>query len=30
VQKFGWNPDGTPDFGQPLPLSAEISEPTRR
>ncbi len=29
VQKFSWHADGTPDFGKPLPLSAEISEPSR-
>ncbi|HPU55176.1 MAG TPA: glycoside hydrolase family 43 protein [Verrucomicrobiota bacterium] len=29
VQKFGWNPDGTPNFGDPLPLSAWLEEPSR-
>jgi GH43 family beta-xylosidase len=29
AQKFGWNADGTPDFGAPLPLSAVIKEPSR-
>ena len=30
AQKFGWNADGTPDFGVPLPLSAVIREPSNR
>lgn len=30
AQKFGWNADGTPDFGVPLPLSAAIPEPSER
>lgn len=30
AQKFGWNADGTPDFGVPLPLSAIIREPSER
>ncbi len=30
VQPFAWKPDGTPNFGVPLPLSAEITEPARR
>jgi GH43 family beta-xylosidase len=32
AQKFTWNPDGTPNFGKPLPLSAVLAEPsgTRR
>jgi GH43 family beta-xylosidase len=29
AQKFGWNADGTPNFGIPLPLSAVIDEPSR-
>ncbi len=28
AQKFSWNPDGTPNFGQPLPLSTAIPEPS--
>lgn len=28
VQKFSWNPDGTPNFGVPLPLSALLKEPS--
>jgi GH43 family beta-xylosidase len=28
VQKFTWNPDGTPNFGVPLPLSAVLEEPS--
>lgn len=28
AQKFGWNADGTPDFGVPLPLGALIKEPS--
>lgn len=28
AQKFGWNPDGTPEFGVPLPLSAVLEEPS--
>ena len=27
VQPFAWKPDGTPDFGVPLPLSAQVREP---
>ncbi len=27
VQQFGWNADGTPDFGVPLPLDADIPVP---
>jgi GH43 family beta-xylosidase len=27
VQKIGWNTDGTPDLGLPLPLSAVLREP---
>ena len=30
VQPFLWNSDGTPNFGQPLPLSAVLSEPVSR
>jgi GH43 family beta-xylosidase len=29
AQKFTWNPDGTPNFGVPLPLSAVLDEPSR-
>ncbi|MDE3068537.1 MAG: glycoside hydrolase family 43 protein [Verrucomicrobiota bacterium] len=28
AQKFTWKPDGTPDFGVPLPLSARLNEPS--
>ena len=28
AQRFTWNPDGTPHFGKPLPLDAEIKEPS--
>lgn len=28
AQKFTWNPDGTPNFGVPLPLNAVIDEPS--
>lgn len=28
AQKFTWNADGTPNFGEPLPLSAVIEEPS--
>ncbi|MDP9381424.1 MAG: glycoside hydrolase family 43 protein [Chloroflexota bacterium] len=28
AQPFGWTPDGTPDFGVPLPLDAEIPVPS--
>ena len=27
AQKFTWNADGTPNFGEPLPLSAILDEP---
>jgi GH43 family beta-xylosidase len=27
AQLFKWNPDGTPDFGQPVPLGAPIPKP---
>lgn len=30
AQKFTWNADGTPNFGEPLPLSAVIDEPSKR
>ena len=30
VQPFTWNPDGTPNFGQPLPLSANLDEPSNK
>jgi GH43 family beta-xylosidase len=29
VQKFSWNPDGTPNFGVPLPLDLELDEPAK-
>lgn len=29
AQKFTWNADGTPNFGRPLPLSAELDEPPK-
>lgn len=28
AQRFTWNADGTPDFGRPLPLDAEIPPPS--
>jgi GH43 family beta-xylosidase len=28
AQRFTWNPDGTPNFGKPLPLDAEIKVPS--
>ena len=28
VQPFTWNPDGTPHFGDPLPLNAVLEEPS--
>lgn len=28
AQKFTWNADGTPNFGEPLPLSAWLEEPS--
>jgi GH43 family beta-xylosidase len=28
AQRFSWRPDGTPDFGRPLPLDAEIVPPS--
>ena len=28
AQKFGWNADGTPNFGIPLPLDALLDEPS--
>jgi GH43 family beta-xylosidase len=28
AQKFAWNAEGTPDFGQPLPLDADIVLPS--
>jgi len=30
VQKFSWKPDGTPDFGKPLPLDTVLDEPSNR
>lgn len=30
VQKFSWNSDGTPNFGEPLPLSAVLDEPSSK
>lgn len=30
AQRFTWNPDGTPNFGTPLPLSAVLDEPSNR
>jgi GH43 family beta-xylosidase len=30
AQKFTWNPDGTPNFGVPLPLTAVLEEPSNR
>lgn len=29
AQRFSWNPDGTPNFGAPLPLTAELDEPSK-
>lgn len=29
VQKFTWNPDGTPNFGKPLSTNTPIEEPSR-
>jgi GH43 family beta-xylosidase len=28
AQPFGWSPDGTPDFGRPLPLSQQVRKPS--
>src|SRR5439155_26296965 len=28
MQKFGWRPDGSPDFGIPVPTGAPIGEPS--
>ena len=28
AQPFGWNPDGTPNFGRPLPLDTPIPRPS--
>ncbi|AGA27759.1 glycoside hydrolase family 43 protein [Singulisphaera acidiphila] len=28
AQRFYWNPDGTPNFGRPLPLTSEIASPS--
>lgn len=28
IQPFTWNPDGTPNFGEPLPLSEQILAPS--
>lgn len=28
AQRFHWNPDGTPNFGRPLPLTSEIASPS--
>ena len=28
AQPFSWNPDGTPNFGQPVPLGQAIAEPS--
>ncbi len=30
AQKFTWNPDGTPNFGTPLPLEFLLDEPSRQ
>jgi GH43 family beta-xylosidase len=30
AQKFSWNPDGTPNFGIPLPLNAILKEPSKK
>lgn len=29
VQRFTWNPDGTPNFGKPLPLETVLTEPSK-
>ena len=28
AQKFTWNADGTPNFGQPLPLNSSVKKPS--
>jgi len=28
IQKFGWNPDGTPDFGIPAAAGEELAVPS--
>lgn len=28
IQKFGWNPDGTPDFGTPVPEGVSLPTPS--
>ena len=28
IQKFGWNPDGSPDFGTPIPSGQPIAVPS--
>ncbi|HZH95158.1 MAG TPA: family 43 glycosylhydrolase, partial [Flavisolibacter sp.] len=28
AQKFTWNADGTPNFGQPLPLNVPVKKPS--
>lgn len=28
VQKFNWNPDGTPNFGAPLPAYTPMDKPS--
>jgi len=30
AQRFTWNPDGTPNFGKPLPLETVLPEPSHR
>ena len=30
VQKFRWNPDGTPEFGKPLSLETMLREPSNQ
>jgi GH43 family beta-xylosidase len=29
IQPFTWNPDGTPDFGRPIPASVAIQKPSK-
>lgn len=28
IQKFTWNPDGTPDFGRPVAVNTELAKPS--
>ena len=29
IQRFTWNPDGTPNFGRPVPLGQPLEKPAR-